>query len=407
VSVAQAAGEQPAGQPHSAGLAALAVAAAWSTYLPLGIQYVAFLAMGAGSLVALGRGDRLRELPRHPMFLATAAFWAWLATSAAWSPAPRADVVAHLWSYGLALWVVPMSMALHPNDASRAVAQFLVVSAGVAGLMVVGASGAWVQLPGWHPFVSVTGNQRIAYSLLLALASALALLRVLDSAAPRTRALWAACALLCAAGLALQDRRSGMLVLPLLVALLAWMRQPTWPRRAALVAGVMTVTALAWAPLDGVQQRFAEGVAELRTYRSQGDVDTSWGMRLRMVETTAAMVGERPLVGFGIGSWATQWRLRQPGGLLEGHTTPHNEYLLIAMQGGAIGLALAALMFGVAVRAAHRQGCSAHAAVLVCTTLVAAAAFNAVLRDTKFALPLLTLAALAWAAGRKPTASRR
>jgi O-antigen ligase len=192
-----------------------------------------------------------------------------------------------------------------------------------------------------------------------------------------------------------------MVTLPLMLLVLASVRQPTWPRRAAVVGAVIAATVLGWAQLDSVQQRFAEGVAELRAYESQGEVATSWGMRLRMYEVTAAMVRERPLAGHGAGSWVSLWRERvSSDGKLGRHTAPHQEYLLVATQGGAVAIALLLAAMVAALRAAQRAGRDGHALLLVLVTLVVAGLFNVVLRDAKFALPLLTLAVLAGAVGR-------
>jgi hypothetical protein len=104
-----------------------------------------------------------------------------------------------------------------------------------------------------------------------------------------------------------------------------------------------------------------------------------------------------------VGSWVTEWRQRVAGSAaLEAHTTPHNEYLLLAMQGGAVALALALVLWLLAWRGILRGGRPAVAALLVLVALSGAACFNVVLRDAKFALPLLGLAALAWAASRSP-----
>ena len=385
-------------------LAALALA--WIAYLPIGVQYLAFGLCLLLSLAALAQQQRLGELVRHPMLLAALALWGWLLLSSAWSPAPAHSIVSHLWMYALPLLTLPLAFALEPAAAQRALRHFVAASAVVSGFMLIAAVGLLPAAPTWRPFVDVQGNQRIAYSLLLALGGALALQQAVDAGPGRTRVLLVAAALLCLAALAEQDRRSGMLTAPLLLAVLT-LAQPRMRGRRLRVLALIGVAMLAVGlGSTNVRQRFAEGVAELQAYRTSGPVDTSWGMRMRMLEVTGRLVQEHPLVGWGVGSWATLWRERVHGEpILTGQTTPHNEYLLLAQQGGAVALLLAFALWLQALRGIRRRGASALPALLVLAAITWAGAFNVVLRDAKFALALLALAMLSWAAARAGQAS--
>lgn len=389
-----------AGRPRDA-LGWLVLAAPWALYLPLGTKYAVYLGLGVASVVALQRNGHLLPTLHQPLFLSLFAFWGWLLVSVAWTPAATGDVAAHLWTYSLLLWTVPIALACRPGDARRALRHFVVASSLAALVWLVERSGLHAGIGTWLPFVEATGNRRIGLSLLLALGAALGALLALDARSPRERWLWAACSLLCTAGVAVQDRRSGMVTLPLMLLVLAWVRQPAWPRRAAFVAAVIAATVFGWAQLGSVQQRFAEGISELRAYDSEREVATSWGMRLRMYEVTAQMVLERPVAGHGVGSWVSLWRERvTSGGKLGRHTAPHQEYLLVATQGGAVSIALLLGVIAAALHAVRRAGRAGHALLLVLVTLIAAGSFNVALRDAKFALPLLTLATLAGAASR-------
>lgn len=367
--------------------------AAWSAYLPLGVQYSVLLASGGLAVVLLARAQRLAELRCHPLLLLPLLFWLWTALSMLWSVAPQRDIVGHLWHYVLPLWLLPLARTIQPADAQRALRHFIVIST-IAALLL-----PWL-LPG-----RITGNYRIAFSLLLALSAALAVIEALATEPTwRQRAPWLVAALFCAVGLALQDRRTGMLALPLLLGALAWARQRSWWRRIALVGAVMMAALLVWQFSPTVQSRFAEGISELRAYPPEGEVASSWGMRLRLLEVSAQMFLERPFSGHGVGAWLTLWQQRAPGGaLLQAHTTPHSEYLLVAVQGGAVGLLLFVLAVGAFGVAAWRRGRDADAALLVWLAFAFAGLFNVVLRDAKFALPLLMLGAIAWAASRRPS----
>lgn len=372
----------------------LPVGAGWALYLPLGLQYLFFLGSGLTALALLWRARRLTELLAQPLFRLALLFWGWMLLSAAWSSAAWREIGAHLWHYSLPLWMWPLALLVKPQHARLALRHFVVVSVLVALLLPTLLADR------------VTGNQRIEYSLLLALATSFALIEAFAPALTvRWRALWLTAACVCITGLALQDRRTGMLALPLLLAVWVWAQQKNWGRRLALLAVLALAMLLAWQTSASVRARFAEGVAELRSYQSQGAVETSWGMRLRMLEVTGEMVRERPWFGHGAGAWLGQWQQRVRGGgeLLTAHTTPHNEYLLITAQGGVVALALFLVALAAHGLAAWR--CAVRGSpqgLLVWAAFAFAALFNVALRDAKLALPLLTLGALAWAASREP-----
>lgn len=391
-------------RPRSAiALRGLTVAMAWCAYLPLGWQYASFLGCALASCLVLARRGHLVRVASHPLFLAGLALWGWLAISTLWTRAPAQAIVAHLWMYALPLWVVPIALALPGAEGRLALRHFVAASVVVALVMVADAAGLLPAPPAWRPFVDVTGNQRIVHSLLLALGASLAVWLGLQALPARQRALWLAAAVVCLIGLTLQDRRTGMLAAPALLAVLALTHPRSASRRLIVLGLIAGAVAAVWMGSDNVRQRFDEGVSELLAYRSDAEVDTSWGMRARMLEVTTRLVLEHPLVGHGVGSWVTEWRQRVAGSAaLEAHTTPHNEYLLLAMQGGTVALLLALVLWLMAMRGIVRRGRPAVAALLVLIAFSWAACFNVVLRDAKFALPLLGLAALAWSASRAP-----
>lgn len=381
-------------------LAAAVVAAAWTAYLPIGAKYLSFLVASAAALGLLVHGRRLGQVLHEPGAPAGAALVALLALSSLWTNAPAAEIGSHLWLYGLLLLLPVLSCACDRATAQLAIGHFAVASALVGLLFALDAAGWLPTLPTWSPTDDTLGNQRIANSLLLALGAAISLwLAAQPEAAAYRRAGWLLAAAVAAAGLALQDRRTGMLLLPLL--LLAWSLASAAPRRrrgAAALAVLLAVLA-AWTLSDGIRARMAEGIAELRQYESSDAVDTSWGQRLRMLEITAAMVSERPWLGHGVASWETLWHARtRPGTLLAGNRTPHNEYLLVAQQTGLAGLVLLLARLLAPLVAALRAGSAGLPMLMVWLAIASAGLFHAVLRDAKFSLPLLMLAATAAAA---------
>lgn len=382
-------------------LTLLAIMIGWAAFLPVGGKYLGYLGCAAASLWWLARDRRLGELAHDAGFRAAAAFWGFTVLSALWSSGSWREIGPQLWLYGMLLLAPAISLACPPALALRALRQFGIAAAVVGGAVVLAHFGALPHGIVWHSTVEAEGNQRIVTSLVLALGASMALLQALDAAGPKQRAAWSAATLLAIAGLALQDRRTGMVALPVLLGVLGLARQRSWSRRLAAVGLIAALSLAAWQFSPGVRNRIDEGLNEMRSYQPSDTAATSWGMRLRLAEHTLDMVREKPLFGHGVGSWLGQWRQRvQPGLQISIHLTPHDEYLLVAAQLGLAGVLLLAWLLLVNLRHAWRAGRPGHAALLAWTAIAWTGIFNVVIRDSKFGLPLLLVAGLAGASAR-------
>lgn len=379
---------------------ALAGACAWAAFLPVGMKYLAFLACAIVSVVVITQQRRWPELWQDRRFRAAGALWLLCVASAGWSEATSFLIVSQIWLYGLLLLVPIIALACPPAVAATALRQFGLAAALFGAASALGHVGGLPLSDSllWHSTVNAEGNQRIVNSLVLALGLSISLWQALQAPRRWMQAAWLLAVLLALTGLALQDRRTGMVALPVLVAVLGLARQRSPWRGLALVAVVAALSAGAWQWSPSVRGRLAEGLNDLRTYQSTDAAATSWGMRLRLAEHTLDMVREKPLLGHGVGSWLGEWRQRvQPGLLISVHTTPHNEYLLVAAQLGAAGLLLLLTLLAVNLRQAWRAGTPGQAALLVWTAIAWTGLFNVVIRDSKFALPMLIMAGFAGA----------
>lgn len=395
--------------PSPRWLLLLAGACAWAAYMSVGAKYLAYLSCALAALIALNRQQRWATLLRDPGFRAAVAFWGLSVASVAWSQAAASLIVAQVWLYAMLL-IAPLIALGCPADAARLVLRQFGIAAAVVGtataldhfgLLPLGASGLW------QSTVEAHGNQRIVNSLVLALGAAVCVLHLLQAGTPKQRLAWLLATLLTLAGLALQDRRTGMVTLPVLLAVLGMARLRSAWRRLLLVLLVAALSAAAWQFSASVRGRIDEGLNELRTYQSTDAAATSWGMRLRLAEHTLDMVREKPLLGHGVGSWIGEWRKRvQPGLQISIHTTPHDEYLLVASQLGLVGIALLLWLLGGQLWRAWRAGPDGHAALLVWTAITWTGLFNVVIRDSKFSLPLLMMAGFAGALMRQRSAVR-
>lgn len=384
-------------------LGGLAPLAAWAVYAPIAVKYTALLLLTAASMAVIAsRPQGWRSLLRSAEFVLPAALLTWLAVTTLWTPAAWRLVLSHAWSYTLPLGAVIIAAACAPQAARRALAHFVGASALVGALWALHAFNLLPASRLWDSTVTAVGNQRIAASVLMALAVVFAAWFAGRRGTPAsTRAAYALAAALALAGLLSQDRRTGMVLLPLL--LVAWAcaaPRALW-QRLVLATAVAACAAGVWVGSDNVRARFAEGSRELAAYRDDAEVKTSWGQRVRMLQLTTDIVREAPLAGHGVGSWVPLWQARTPPGtMLWENTTPHNEYLLVATQGGVAAALLLAAWFGVMMARALRAGSLGLPAMLLWLTVAVTALANATVRDTKLAIPLLLLAGLGGALQR-------
>ncbi len=379
----------------------------WVLYLPLGAKYATWLlAAGLGGMAlahASGRAAFWREQVTLPALLLVG----WLGLSGLWSPAQASLIVAHFGRYALLLVLPLVAAALPAAAAARALRHFCFAS-GMVGLLLL-MEPLYLLPPSllWHTTVDAEGNQRIANSLLLATGAALSLWQVTQTPALRARMGWVGLATLIGAGLAVQDRRTGLLALPLILLVWSWAAPVAPWRRVGLALAVGACALATWQFSDNVRARFDEGLRELRQYQSTDHVANSWGQRVRMVEVTGRMVAEAPLFGHGLASWRVLWQQRvQAGTQLHDETTPHNEYLLLAQQAGVPAVLLLLWLIGATCRRAWQAGQAGIPSLMIWASFAAAALGNAVLRDAKFSLPLLMVAACCAAAQHQAARSR-
>lgn len=134
--------------------------------------------------------------------------------------------------------------------------------------------------------------------------------------------------------------RIGYITLVLCLLILAWQ----WYRLkgmliATCVAAVMIVGAYFTSPV--LSQRVNLLVQDIDFYQQGGRLlESSLGSRIEFSKTSAALVLQKPLLGWGTGSYGTAYSQYHQGEDTLLTDNPHNEYLRIAVELGLIGLGL-------------------------------------------------------------------
>lgn len=229
----------------------------------------------------------------------------------------------------------------------------------------------------------VVFKQYLTHGILLAYGAFLFVKLALAAAAPLHRALWMAAALLAAANVMLMTQgRTGHLVLVVLALYLGygWRR---W-RGLAIAAGAMTATIAILVLSPGqFQQRY--GLAGSGQPPTQAGVWAQGSNQQRMdfYRASLAIIEEHPLAGVGTGGFPRAYADKTRGTHAVQTRNPHNEYLHITVQLGAIGLAALLWLFWQhwreSTRLASPMECELSRGLLL--AILVASLFNSALLD--------------------------
>jgi O-antigen ligase len=136
--------------------------------------------------------------------------------------------------------------------------------------------------------------------------------------------------------------RSGYLVFTALASLAVIYLLPKRWRWVAILIPFVTV-AMVLAGSKTARDRVILVQQEVTAYAQRTDINTSSGERLIYWQTSLRAIAERPLFGFGSGGWNQEFQNLTDHKLTQNFyniDNPHQMFLLWAVEGGMIGLAL-------------------------------------------------------------------
>ncbi len=134
--------------------------------------------------------------------------------------------------------------------------------------------------------------------------------------------------------------RTGMLIYLILIPLAIFQRLPL--KKSLLVALLISaLLALIYATSHNFSSRVSEAIQEMKTYHSTSS-RTSLGMRFDWWQNSIDLIIENPVFGHGTGSFqaAQSDLIKKQKSQTQPSDNPHNEYLLIGVQTGLVGLAV-------------------------------------------------------------------
>jgi O-antigen ligase len=328
-------------------------------FIPIGkAPFNAFFALGVLACLAcvVLERDLPRRLLRDPVVAGGIALFVLYAASMLWSSAPPGPAVAQLSSYRVLLMPLLFGAALaEPRWRDRVLAALL---ASLALVLVLG----WIQAAWPLPFAKATHEtnrfwpdgtwiapdvyvfsdrirQSVHLSLLLLWAAGTALLEAAPS--PRLRTALALLAIATAIQMLwlLQGRTGWLASAGVLLYLMHARGGWRLVGGAALAAALLAAGTIGGL---GGSQRLADTAGELRAYRDRGAFNAT-GERIEMWSNAARMIAASPILGHGIESYPTMsadmYRAKRRESAPVYHD-PHQEFLYVGAELGAVGLVL-------------------------------------------------------------------
>lgn len=337
-------------------------------------------------LVAGGYREKLASALGNPVAAAAFALFGLLAVGVTYNSGYPGDGLNILGKY-LDLAFVPIFVNLFRDGQARrqawlALAFALVLTLVLSYLARIGVIGDNIFVIGDRSNPAVF-KQYLTQSVMMAFGTLLFTQLARAAQSIKRRYAWSAMAILAAINVALMNQgRTGQVIL---AALLLYLAHTIWPRRTALVAAAGTVVVIGALILGAgaISGRFSQALDEWNNWRPGQAAQTSVGQRLEFYRNSLAIAREHPLIGTGTGSFSKGYADHVAGTAMAATINPHNEYLNIAVQLGAIGvLALLYVFFcewrwAAMLPAAHER----HLARGVVITFAIGCLFNSLLMD--------------------------
>lgn len=291
---------------------------------------------------------KLEVIRASPVALAALALFALLALGTLYGDRNPGDAPHFLTKY-LDLLFIPLFLALFRDGvtrerALRAFAATLAVIVVVSFAIKLGGLPQNKWIPG-HTGNPVVFKEYLTHGILVALGALVFAQLALGAASRRARLVWSGFAALAVLDITLLiPGRTGYVVLIALALYLGF----AWAGWRALgsvsIALVAVIGILAVTP-GPFQQRLAQAKTEFEQWQPGKADRSSIGQRLEFYRVSLDIVREHPLLGVGTGGFPKAFANKTSGSGVTQTRNPHNEYLLIAVQTGLVGLALLLHLF--------------------------------------------------------------
>jgi O-antigen ligase len=304
-------------------------------------------------LVSARRPQRWQALRQQPVAWLCIALYAWVLIGALYSTGSATDIQLHVTKFAKILVAAALISVLTTAQWQRRCWIAFMVGMGFV-LLTQYAEIVW-DLPwaathqqGWGQTHTAFGDY-ITQALTVVMLLGWALWQSLEPQIARAqRLLWAAVVMLCLLSVTyLSDGRTGYVLVVVVVAVVIGLRMRGRALLAALALMLVALTLVAMSS-PKLRDRVAKGYHEVHAALGNDRQYNSLGGRIENYRQGLRLISERPVWGWGTGSFHTEScrvaSTEEFCKLASWH--PHNQYLLFGIQGGliAVGLYLALLL---------------------------------------------------------------
>lgn len=257
---------------------------------------------------------------------------------------------------------IPLFMLVLSSEAARRRAQYAFLAAmGLILLLSYLVALGVLPIQDWMSKFATMENavifhSHITQSNMMALAVFLALLNLREAVTNGKRMAWGAFALLGTVNiLFLAQGRTGYLILLALLGWFAWStlarhmhsrgRAWGWRQGAAVALVLMGLATLVYQVSPRLHERVNLVASEFQAWQPNHGRDSSTGQRLDFYYNTLQIIRQQPMFGVGTGGFPAAFTRQTQGKDVLQTRNPHNEYLMITVQSGVIGLVFLLYVF--------------------------------------------------------------
>ncbi|MFW2354241.1 MAG: O-antigen ligase family protein [Hydrogenophaga sp.] len=280
----------------------------------------------------------------HPLTLPALLLSALVLLGITYTDAPKAHIAHHLYVYSKLPLMLMLLTLFHDSRWQRR--GLLVFAVGSVVTVVSTYANIWFQVPWSDSHQQGLGvshhvfNDYIAQGLAMSFFTALALVIAIDAREKSIRWAWVLVAAFTVFSIThLLQGRTGQVVLLAMVCALAAVAAPAaWRWRALVVVALATVALFLSSPL--LRERVITLFAEFSQYKDTGVFTNSTGYRLDMWKNALEMFMDSPLWGHGTAGYRvlSEQIYADAGVCAVSCVHPHNQFLLLAVDFGVLGL---------------------------------------------------------------------
>lgn len=403
----------PPGAAAKLDRAALWIAVAIGFSLPISTALDGLLKVMLVACWIAGGGwrERLSILRQNAFALFPCALFLLHVAGSAYSQGDSADVWNAI-GKASTLLLIPLLISLRPgaewrNRALQAFAAAMLLTLALSFLFWWGflPEGGFIK---GTPYDAVVFKLKITHSVFMAYTAYLLALYARESRQAGRRWVLAALALLAAFNvLFMVQGRTGQLVLLILLVYFLIGSRGRRAMLAALGAGLLAVGAAYYMPSSSLHLRAQTTIKEFENWRA-GKPATLANMRLESWSNSFEIVRRHPVLGAGTGGFAAAYAKQVEGTSMSRAPQPENQYLLTAVQLGAIGLAALLALFAAQWHLAARLAApmATEIARALVLTMAVGCLFNSFLWDHTESLFYAWLTGLLYTGLRPATSGR-